>query len=458
MNQMLSDGSHISDLIDYQNREIHQRVLNDPEIHRIEMERIFAHTWNILGHTSEIPEVGDFVTRQIGEEPVIVSRGRDNQVLCVLNACAHRGATVCREDAGNTSVYRCIYHGWIYNLDGSFRGAPFQEQLFPKACDTANFALKRARVTVFCDIIFATWDQDAPSLEDYLGDFAWYLKGIFGRCDYRVVGPPHRFVQKANWKTVTEQFAGDAYHASQLHRSLADLLPMDNTDPDRWSLRDPKVGTDEGHTSLCFDQAERIRRAAKGDGRDLTAIERLNILPPPGMTAEQVPEMVKRFTEEELELLSTNPPSQCAIFPNAAIWSNSAPLPDGKTFTSYLSLRVHLPCGPDKFQFMVWGFVAKDASEEYCESVRQVASFCQGATGFVEMDDAEVWPGMTSVARGPVGGTNKLRYPFIGKIDKPANWPAGGHVYTGYSSDDTQWIWWARYFDFLEGKAKGFAK
>jgi phenylpropionate dioxygenase-like ring-hydroxylating dioxygenase large terminal subunit len=456
MNQNLSDGSHLSDLIDRENREIHQRVLNDDEIHKIEMQTIFARTWNIVGHLSEIPNVGDFIARQIGEEPVIISRGRDNQLNCVLNACSHRGATVCREDAGNSSVFRCIYHGWVFNHDGSFRGAPYQEQLFPKDCDTSRFSLKRARVATFCDIIFATWDEQAPELEAYLGDFAWYLRGIFGRCDYKVLGPPHQFVQKANWKTASEQFAGDAYHASQLHRSLADLLPIDRNDPARWSLCDPKVGTDEGHSTICFDQVERIRRAAKGDGENLTPLERLTILPPPGMTVEQVPEMAKRFSEQELELLSTNPPSQCAIFPNAAIWSNSAPLPDGRSFTSYLSLRVHLPCGPDKFKFMMWSFVAADASPEYCESVRQVASFSQGATGFVEMDDAEVWPGITHNGKGPVGGSNRLKYPFIGKEGKPEGWPAGGHVYTGYSSDDTQWGWWLRYFDFLEGNAKGY--
>lgn len=458
MSQILSDGCTVSDLIDRDKREIHQRVLNDSEIHKLEMRNIFAHAWSIVGHTSEIPNVGDFVTRQVGEEAVVVSRARNNEVVCVLNACSHRGATVCREDSGNSSVFRCIYHGWIFNQDGTFRGAPYQEQLFPKDCDTSELSLKRARVAVFCDIIFVTWDEEAPTLEEYLGDFAWYLRGIFGRCDYKVLGPPHQFVQKANWKTASEQFAGDAYHASQLHRSLADLLPMDKADPARWSLCDPKVGTDEGHSSICFDQGERIRRAAKGDGENLTPLERLTILPPPGMTVEQVPEMITRFTEEELELLSTNPPSQCAIFPNAAIWSNSAPLPDGKTFTSYLSLRVHLPCGPDKFQYVMWSFVAADASEEYCESVRQVASFCQGATGFVEMDDAEVWPGMTHAAAGPIGGANKLRYPFRGKEEKPENWPAGGHVYTGYSSDDTQWGWWSRYFDFLQGQAKGFSK
>ena len=176
------------------------------------------------------------------------------------------------------------------------------------------------------------------------------------------------------------------------------------------------------------------------------------------MSAEHVPEMVKRFTPEELDLLTRNPPSQCAIFPNAAVWSNTAPMPDGRTFGSFLSLRIYIPAGPDKFEFLMWSLIAKGSSEEFKEQTRQVASFGQGATGFVESDDAEVWPGITGGAKSKVGGSNKLRYFMRTEPKTPPNWPAGGYVYTGYASDDSQWNWWSRYFDFLEGKAKGYKK
>lgn len=458
MKQTLFDGVQVSDLIDRNKREVDQRVLNDAEIHAMEMAQIFAQTWIVVGHESEIPNAGDFVTRHLGEDPVIVVRARDNAIECMLNACSHRGATVCRTEVGNSPVFRCIYHGWVFNLDGSFRGAPFQNDLFPKQCETDKLGLRKARVEVFCGIIFANWDEDAPSLEEYLGDFGWYLRGIFGRADYEVLGPPHRFTQRANWKTASEQFAGDAYHASQLHRSLSELVPLNPNDPKHWSLLDPNVGTDEGHTAICFSLNERLRRASKENVEGLSAIEKLMILPPPGMTSEQVPEMAKRFSDEELNLLARNPPSQCALFPNAAIWSNTAPMPDGRSFSSFLSLRCYVPKGPDKFEFIMWTFVAKGSSEAFREDVRTVTSFGQGAVGFVEGDDAEVWPGMTDNASGSMGGKNKLRYMVTSEPETPPDWPAGGYVYSGFSSDDTQWSWWSRYFDFLEGKAKGYDK
>src|SRR5208283_5618774 len=106
---------------------------------------------------SEIPNAGDFVTRKMGDDPVILSRRQDGGIDCLLNVCPHRGATVCREEAGNGAVFRCIYHGWIFNTDGSFRGAPFKEEMYPDGMDAARLALPKARVGVYCGIIFANW-------------------------------------------------------------------------------------------------------------------------------------------------------------------------------------------------------------------------------------------------------------------------------------------------------------
>lgn len=447
----LSDGVRLSELIDHEKREVAQRVMADPEIYELELKNIFARSWILLGHESEIPNTGDFVTRQIGEDPVILSRQKDGSISCVLNACSHRGATVCRTEQGNASVHRCIYHGWVFNLDGSFRGAPFHQDMFPDGCDNSKLGLRRARVEVFCGIIFANWDEDAEDLQSYLGDFSWYLNSIFGRAKdgYEVLGPPQRFVVDANWKAAAEQFAGDGYHAGQLHRSLADLVDMDPNNPRQWSLCDPKVSTDKGHGIICFTLKERLRRVAKDGGvDDMTPIERFQVIPPPGMMPDQVEGMTELFNPDELRLLSENPPSIGGMFPNVGIWSNLAMLPDGGA-SAFLSLRTFVPRGPDKFEFVMWVFAAKNATEEFRNKLRLTASFGQGAAGFVESDDAEVWPGISRAARGYIGRQNKLRYWAESGVDKPDDWPAGGNVHTGFSRDDNQWSWWSHYFKTL---------
>src|SRR5262245_18292078 len=90
----LSDGKRVGDLIDVDRREVSMRVYSDPEIFRLEMDRIFARSWLRLGHVSEIPNRGDYVLAYMGEDSVIVIRGQDDEVAVLLNVCAHRGMEV----------------------------------------------------------------------------------------------------------------------------------------------------------------------------------------------------------------------------------------------------------------------------------------------------------------------------------------------------------------------------
>jgi phenylpropionate dioxygenase-like ring-hydroxylating dioxygenase large terminal subunit len=103
------------------------RIFVDPEIYRQEQERIFTRTWLYVAHESEIPQSGDFVTRTMGEDSVIVARGADGKIRVFLNACRHRGMPVCREDMGKTSSFVCGYHGWRFGISGELIGVPFFE-------------------------------------------------------------------------------------------------------------------------------------------------------------------------------------------------------------------------------------------------------------------------------------------------------------------------------------------
>src|SRR5712692_5103994 len=76
------------------------KIFVDEDIYRREQERIFGRSWLFLAHDSEIPEPGYFVTRSMGEDPVIVWRGQDRNVRVFLNVCRHRGRRICAEDAG----------------------------------------------------------------------------------------------------------------------------------------------------------------------------------------------------------------------------------------------------------------------------------------------------------------------------------------------------------------------
>src|SRR5271156_6238061 len=206
---ILSDGTPLRDLIDLDKHEVSMRVFHDPEIYRLELNRIFGRAWIFLAHESEIPEVGDFVTRTIGEDPVIVTRTSDGEIAILLNVCSHRGMPVCRVDAGNAATFKCPYHGWAYEGTGRLLGAPFEREMYGD-WDKSQFGLLKARVATHLGMIFGSFGASTPSLDDYLGDWAWYFDEFTGQAEFKVIGPPVEELMASNWKLSAEQTMGYA--------------------------------------------------------------------------------------------------------------------------------------------------------------------------------------------------------------------------------------------------------
>ena len=75
---------------------VHATLYTDARIFEDELEKIFYRGWVYIGHDSEIPQPGDFLTRSIGRQPVIMVRGKDGTISVLLNRCAHRGSKIGR--------------------------------------------------------------------------------------------------------------------------------------------------------------------------------------------------------------------------------------------------------------------------------------------------------------------------------------------------------------------------
>jgi len=49
----------------------------DPSVFRREVQEIFARSWQMAGHVSQLPETGDYITLDFAAERVFVVRGQD---------------------------------------------------------------------------------------------------------------------------------------------------------------------------------------------------------------------------------------------------------------------------------------------------------------------------------------------------------------------------------------------
>ena len=201
---------------------IHASLYTDPRIFADELERIFSRGWVFVGHESEIPRPGDFVTRPIGAQPVILVRGAAGEVSVLLNRCAHRGTAVCTAARGTARVFACPYHGWTYDLSGALTGVPYPGA-YDGAFDKAGRGLARApRVARHRGFVFASLSSDGPSLEEHLGPAV----GLIDRaCDLSPVGEVEltagwvRHRCPSNWKMLPENDL-DGYHLGFVHLAL----------------------------------------------------------------------------------------------------------------------------------------------------------------------------------------------------------------------------------------------
>ena len=94
------------------------------EILELDIEKLFFTQWLYVGHESQIPKPGDFLTYQIAGENIIVARTAGGSLHAFLNVCRHRGSRIVQQTCGNVRAFRCPYHSWTYGLDGTLKGAP----------------------------------------------------------------------------------------------------------------------------------------------------------------------------------------------------------------------------------------------------------------------------------------------------------------------------------------------
>jgi phenylpropionate dioxygenase-like ring-hydroxylating dioxygenase large terminal subunit len=205
--------------------QVSGRIYHDASLFEAEQEKIFRTTWLYVAHESQLKEPGDYVTTFAGTQPVIVSRDGDTREISVmLNRCRHRGATVCQALAGNSSFFRCAYHGWTYENNGKLRGITYDAG-YPNIDRDSLGLVRMPRIDTHAGFIFASFAAQGPTLLEHLGHAAPYLEWIstMGPQGVRLNAGMHRLDIDINWKIQLENTI-DNYHFGFVHRSFVDVL------------------------------------------------------------------------------------------------------------------------------------------------------------------------------------------------------------------------------------------
>lgn len=201
--------------------QVHGSLYTDRQIFGEELRRIWYRTWVFVGHESEVPHTNDYVRKRLGLQDVIMTRAADGEVHLLLNRCAHRGNQVCDDAQGNSSSFRCPYHGWTFRNTGELLGTPYPKGYGGKG--TLETGLGTVpRVASYGGFVFGSFAKEGPSLEEHLGAAKGEIDRLVNLSPEKKVELNAGWLQhktKANWKLLAENET-DGYHPQFVHGSI----------------------------------------------------------------------------------------------------------------------------------------------------------------------------------------------------------------------------------------------
>ena len=192
------------------------RYISD-EFFALEQERIWSKTWLLAGHADEVTDIGSYKLWESSGTPILIVRGRDNQIRAFYNTCTHRGGPLVRKDSGQEKVFVCKYHCWAFSLEGALNHVPDEHEFI--AIDKSKRGLRPIRCELFGNWIYVNRDLSAMPLDEFLGPLTRELAD-FEPDNLRFVKRYH-FDLECNWKITMDAFQ-EVYHLKHIHPNTVD--------------------------------------------------------------------------------------------------------------------------------------------------------------------------------------------------------------------------------------------
>ena len=368
----------------FQEDRVHRDVYTSPEIFALEQERLFARTWLFLGHASQVPKAGDFITAEIAGRPLILARGADKSLQVVMNRCAHKGAKVLTDPAGNTGrALRCPYHGWSYRLDGSLLGVPLQkdyEGTRLRECETGK-GLTRIASAEHRGFVFVRLGDEGPSFEDYFGSALSFLDMMADRSpegELEAIMPPLRAIIRCNWKIYLENI-NDSLHVFAAHEPTMvagrQIWSPKTPDEPRPMVVEQLAGFQAG---TGFEFIEKMGARAMQDGHSLLGLA-ASVHSHYGEDPAYLAAMTTTYGAERAQAILSYMPQNAVLYPSLALKGSPQ------------VMRVIRPLAADRTMLEAWCFRAKGAPPMMAERSMLYNRLVFSPMSLVAQDDVHLF-------------------------------------------------------------------
>jgi len=197
----------------------------DDLVFRREQDKLWFREWVYAGRSSEVAEPGQFVTRPVTGQSVIITRNNDGSLRAFYNVCRHRGSQLCDDTSGTVkAVFQCPYHAWCYDLDGHLVATP---RVGEDEVDRSQLSLNRVHVDEWQGFMFVNLSRDEPRpLRDALAShYDSPLPFEAHALDRLQLVKVTEAVVEANWKILVENY-NECLHCPIVHPELVQAVPL----------------------------------------------------------------------------------------------------------------------------------------------------------------------------------------------------------------------------------------
>ena len=368
-----------------QPHQVHRDVYISDAVYQLEMRHLFTNTWVFVGHDSQTPTKGDYVTTQIGDQPVIMVRHSDGEIHVLFNRCPHKGTKIAIDRAGNTGkFFRCPYHAWSFKTDGCLLAIPLKKGYAETGFGDSEASKGMKSVGAVHNhrgFVFARLAEEGIGFDDFFGDSLSSLDNMVDRAPegrLEVAGPPLRYMHQCNWKMLVDNQT-DTCHPMVAHESSAGTAvrlfeeanwPADKPKPMAMEIIAPFMSPYE------FFEEMGIRTWPNGHGH--TGVHH-SIHSDYSMQQEYWDAMVSAYGEDRTrEVLGENR-HNTVYFPNIMI---KGPVQQ---------LRNFIPLGPDKTLVESWIYRLVGAPDDLLKRTAMYNRLINAPTSMVGHDDLEMY-------------------------------------------------------------------